>query len=128
MAAVERTGRIERVVAFEGEEPEKRDPVERGAERFERGPQRALGRRERVLVEPENAIAPDIAALHATLAVADAGGTELASDRAPPGFCCQRGHKRHRKEVRDDRTAVGGNPFADLRDDCFDGRGGAHVT
>src|SRR5207244_12297368 len=90
MAAVERTGRIERVVAFEGEEPEKRDPVERGAERFERGPQRALGRRERVLVEPENAIAPDIAALHATLAVADAAEPDPHRDRATPRVSRQR--------------------------------------
>src|SRR5439155_23823583 len=84
VAAVERPRRIECVVPFEGEKPEKRDPVHRDPERVERAPQRALGRRARMLVEPENAIAANVAPLDAALLASDAGGAEVTGGVAAP--------------------------------------------
>src|SRR6185437_15443274 len=78
MPPVERAGRIDRIVPFERIETEEERPVERETQAFQRFRERNLSGAVRVLVEPDDAIAADVAALDATLGTADAGGLEFA--------------------------------------------------
>ena len=91
MAAIERAGRIERVVALEREQPEEARTVERDSQLLERVEERLLGRSEGLLVEPQERIAADVATLDAIRAAADAGGAKIARGVAAPRLGGERG-------------------------------------
>ena len=106
MPAVKRAGRIERIVALERIEAEEQRPVERGLQCRQRLPERRLGRAVRVLVEPQDAIAANVAALDPRRAAADARRMKFAGGVAPARLGAKRGDRLLRQERGVDRPAV----------------------
>src|SRR5215831_19496655 len=77
MTLIERSGRIQRVVTFKIKQSEQRGSIDCDPQPCQRGPQHGLCRRRRPFVEPQGAIATDVAALDAVLTAADARRTEI---------------------------------------------------
>src|SRR5438876_10726906 len=112
MTTIECTGWIKRVMALEGKEPEIRRLVEGDAQRFQRVPQRDLGRRRRMFVEPQRTVAADVAALNPVLAAPNARGAEFTARVAAPGLGRERSNDRRRQEIPDDCESRGGDGSA----------------
>src|SRR5262249_43476742 len=115
VAAIERSGRIERVVTFEAEQSEQGRLVHRGAQGFERGPEPELRRRWRSLVQPERAIAANIAALDAVLAASDARWADLACGVAASRLGRKCRHCRRGQKFRHERNAIVRDGIAEAR-------------
>jgi hypothetical protein len=100
-------------MGFEGEQSQEQRLVEREAQRTQRLPERFVGGGSRALVEPEDAVAADVASRYARIAAADAGGMKFSRRIVCVRLFGQRGNGRLRQKISFDCATVVGDCRAD---------------